>query len=172
LNSTNGTFLEGVRLFEAEVPLNRVLRVGETELVFEPVSAGRPEPSFHGIVGRAPAVRHLVEFIQRVAPSQAVVTILGESGTGKELRVLESGEVKPVGSNRPFRMDVRVVTATHRNLRVHARQGKFREDLYYRLGVMPVVLPPLRSRRGDLRLLAEHSGAAGGANRRQRHHLR
>jgi len=85
LNSTNGTFLEGVRLFEAELPLHTVLRVGEeTELVFEPVSQGQQEPSFHGIVGTEPAVRQLVELIKRVAPSSAVVTILGESGTGKE----------------------------------------------------------------------------------------
>ena len=74
----------------------------------------------------------------------------------KLLRVLESGEVKPVGASRPFHVDVRVVVATHRELRQWARQGRFREDLYYRLNLMPVVLPPLRSRRGDLRLLAEH----------------
>jgi transcriptional regulator with GAF, ATPase, and Fis domain len=178
-------------------------------------------------------MRQLVELIQRVAPANAVVTVLGESGTGKELvalalheaspragqpfiplncaalapavieselfghekgaftgadsrrkgafeeahggtlfldevgelplelqarllRVLESGEVKPVGASRPFHVDVRVVAATHRELRAWARLGKFREDLYYRLGVMPLVVPPLRSRRSDIRGLAEH----------------
>jgi transcriptional regulator with GAF, ATPase, and Fis domain len=79
------SFGEGVRLFEAEIPLNTTLREGETQLVFEPLSQGQPSPSFHGIVGSDPAVRQLVELIQRVAPSTAVVTILGESGTGKQL---------------------------------------------------------------------------------------
>jgi pSer/pThr/pTyr-binding forkhead associated (FHA) protein len=85
LNSTNGTYLGDVRLFEAEIPLNTVLRVGETELVFEPATPGQQEPSFHGLAGREPAMRQLVELIQRVAPSNTVVTVLGESGTGKEL---------------------------------------------------------------------------------------
>lgn len=74
----------------------------------------------------------------------------------KPLRVLESGEVKPVGATRPFHADARVVAATLRNLQHWARQGKFREDLYYLLCGMPLVLPPLRNLTGDIRLLAEH----------------
>ena len=74
-----------MRLFEAEVPLNTVLRVGEAELLFEPLSVGLGPASFHGIVGTDPAVRHLVEWVKRAAPSSALVTVLGESGTGKEL---------------------------------------------------------------------------------------
>jgi pSer/pThr/pTyr-binding forkhead associated (FHA) protein len=200
MNSTNGTFAQGLRLFEAEVPLNTVVRVGETELVFEPASQGQQEPSFYGLVGNDPAMRQLVELIRRVAPSNAVVTVLGESGAGKELvawalheaspragqpfvpincgalspavieselfghekgaftgadsrrkgafeeahggtlfldevgelplelqamllRVLESGEVKPVGASRPFHVDVRVVAATHRELRPGRARG-------------------------------------------------
>ena len=85
LSSTNGTFLDEVRLYEAIVPLHTVLRVGETELYFEPLALGQPQAPFHGMVGTDPAVRLLVDFIRRVASSSALVTVLGESGTGKEL---------------------------------------------------------------------------------------
>jgi DNA-binding NtrC family response regulator len=234
--STNGTWVAGARVFEAEVPLHTTLRLGETELVLEPAAApGRKEaPPFHGIIGTDPLVRQLADMIQRVAPSSATVTILGESGTGKELvaravhaaspraergafipvncaaiskelieselfghekgaftgaqgtrkgafeeadggtifldeigelpldmqakllRALESGEVKRVGASRPMTVDARVVCATNRDLLAQVREGKFREDLYYRLCVIPLHLPPLRSRRGDLVALAEH----------------
>jgi DNA-binding NtrC family response regulator len=233
LNSTNGTFLGSTRIFEVEVPLNTVLRVGDTELIIEPLSRGRQGASFHGIIGNDPSVRNLVELIERVAPSSASVTILGESGTGKELvahalhtcsprsdkpfvpincaaiskelieselfghekgaftgalagrrgafeeadggtlfldeigelpmdlqakllRALESGEVKRVGASRHSIVDVRVVAATNRDLLFHAREGRFREDLYYRLCVIPLLLSPLRNREGDLSPLAEH----------------
>ncbi len=74
----------------------------------------------------------------------------------KLLRVLEEGEIERVGGDHPFAVDVRVVVATHRNLEEQARQGTFREDLYHRVFVFPIVLPPLRERREDIRVLGEH----------------
>jgi two-component system, NtrC family, response regulator HydG len=74
----------------------------------------------------------------------------------KLLRALESGEIKRVGASRPIHVDVRVVTATNRDLFSAAREGRFREDLYYRLCVIPLHLPPLRRRTQDVVALAEH----------------
>jgi two-component system nitrogen regulation response regulator NtrX len=74
----------------------------------------------------------------------------------KLLRVLEEGEIERVGGDKPIAVDVRVVVATHRNLEEQVRQGTFREDLYHRIFVFPVVLPPLRERSEDIRVLAEH----------------
>jgi DNA-binding NtrC family response regulator len=74
----------------------------------------------------------------------------------KLLRALELGEIKRVGASRPMNVDVRVVAATNRDLRAEVKRGTFREDLYWRLCVVPVQLPPLRARRADLRGLIAH----------------
>ena len=74
----------------------------------------------------------------------------------KLLRVLQEGVVEPLGTNTPVRVDVRIVSATHRNLVERIKTGQFREDLFYRINVIEVPLPPLRERRGDLPLLLRH----------------
>jgi DNA-binding NtrC family response regulator len=74
----------------------------------------------------------------------------------KLLRVLQEGTFEPLGSNTSTKVDVRVISATHRNLRERVKQNLFREDLYYRINVIEVPLPPLRDRPGDLALLAHH----------------
>ncbi len=84
---------------------------------------------------------------------------IGEMTPGlqaKLLRFLEEKTFKRVGGLQDIRVDVRVIAATNRNLEEEVNAGKFREDLYYRLQVMPVVLPPLRERRGDVILLANY----------------
>src|SRR2546423_5117004 len=232
LASTNGTFLDGARIAEADVDAGARIRIGSAELRIEQAGP-RLQAMLPGLVARDPALAPVLELLRRAAPSALPVTILGESGTGKEvaaravhelsdrsggpfvplncgaisrelaeaelfghekgsftgavtsapgafgaadggtlfldeigdlplslqvklLRALEAGEVKPVGAPRPRRIDVRVVCATHRDLRAEVRRGAFREDLYYRLCGVVVRLPSLRERPGDILPLAEH----------------
>ncbi|MHB1844830.1 MAG: sigma 54-interacting transcriptional regulator [Deltaproteobacteria bacterium] len=236
VGSTNGTSLQGIRVYEVELPLGARARVGPWELW---VAASRPPPSpdgaveFEGIVTADPTLRALFPQIERVAVTSAPVAVFGETGTGKELvaraihrrspragasfvplncsaiarelmeselfghekgaftgallarrgaleeadggtlfldeigempfelqakllRAIELGEMKRVGAARPSQVDVRFVCATHRILPEEIRQRRFREDLYYRLAVATLYLPPLRQRKGDVLILWEH----------------
>jgi two-component system nitrogen regulation response regulator NtrX len=186
----------------------------------------------YAIVGDSAAIRHLIEIIDKVAPTAARVLITGENGSGKELvargihrgsprtdqrfvevncaaipselieselfghmkgsftgafadragkfeqadggtlfldevgdmsaaaqakvlRALEEGVVTRIGATKPVSVDVRVVAATNKNIDEEIATGRFREDLYYRLNVVPVEVPPLRGRREDIPLLIE-----------------
>jgi two-component system nitrogen regulation response regulator NtrX len=85
------------------------------------------------------------------------VADLGSEAQAKLLRALESGEVERVGGSGPVAVDVRVIAATNRDLHEETRRGNFREDLLFRLDVVPIRMPPLRERKEDIPLLVEHA---------------
>jgi two-component system nitrogen regulation response regulator NtrX len=114
---------------------------------------GHEKGSFTGA-----AARHVGKF-ERAHRGTLFLDEIGDmplTMQAKLLRVLEEGEIERVGGDKPFAVDVRVVVATHRNLEEQVHQGTFREDLYHRVFVFPIVLPPLRERREDIRVLVEH----------------
>src|SRR5262249_10164028 len=90
----------------------------------------------------------------------------------KLLRVLESGEVQRLGSERANRVDVRIITATNRDLRELLAAGAMREDLYWRINVITLELPPLREQREDLPLLIRHTLGRLDAELGREHHVR
>jgi len=117
---------------------------------------GHEKGSFTGASGR-----HIGKFEQA---DQGTI-FLDEIGDmplnmqAKLLRVLEEGEVERIGGDKPIAVNVRVVVATHRDLESRVREEKFRQDLFHRIYVFPLVLPPLRERREDIPTLVEHFAA-------------
>ena len=117
---------------------------------------GHEKGSFTGA-----AARHIGKFEQ----AHRGTLFLDEIGDmpitmqAKLLRVLEEGEVERIGGDKPIPVDVRVLVATHRNLEELVREGKFRQDLFHRVYVFPLNLPPLRERREDIPALVEHFAA-------------
>ena len=113
---------------------------------------GHRRGAFTGAVADAPgsirAADHGTLFLDEIGDMDAAMQ-------AKLLRVLEMREVVPVGGSRPIAVDVRIIAATHRDLAERVSEGEFREDLYYRLGVVPLHLPPLRERLADILPLAE-----------------
>ncbi len=237
LGSTNGTFVDGVRVSEAVIEPGMQIRVGETLIETCRNAGDETRPSKHGIITNDPTLLAVLEQIERIGPSEATVTLFGESGTGKELaaravhdfsarangpfipvncaaiskelmeselfghekgaftgassartgafeeaasgtlfldevgelpldlqskllRAIEMKEVRRVGASRPTQVDARIVAATNRDLHSDVRAGRFREDLFYRLYVVPLTLPPLRRRMDDVMLLTRHFLAA------------
>lgn len=114
---------------------------------------GHEKGSFTGAAGR-----HIGKFEQ----ADGGTIFLDEIGDmplpmqAKLLRVLEEGEVERIGSDKPISVDVRVVVATHRDLEKQVREGRFRQDLFHRIYVFPLLLPALRERREDIPMLVEH----------------
>ena len=238
LGSTNGTFVEGVRLRDGDVRPGALVRVGGSafrvergeEASFLEVSS---QASFGELVGSSLEMRRLYAILEKVAGGDATVLVQGETGTGKDvlarslhaasrrragpfvavdcgaipenlveselfghargaftgasdgragmfeeasggtlfldeigemplalqpklLRAIESRAIRRVGTTKERPVDVRIVAATNRLLSRCVNEGTFREDLYYRLAVVEVELPPLRARPADVPLLAQH----------------
>lgn len=114
---------------------------------------GHERGAFTGAIkkrdGRFKAADGGVLFLDEIAELPA-------AAQAKLLRVLQEGTFEPLGTNSPIRVDVRIISATHRNLVDRIKAGLFREDLFYRVNVIEIQLPPLRDRPGDLPLLLRH----------------
>lgn len=137
----------------AEGPFIKVNCAALNENLLESELFGHEKGSFTGAlyqrIGRLEEADNGTLFLDEIGDFSPVLQV-------KMLRVIQEREFQRIGSNKTIRSDVRIITATNRNLEDAVRQGTFREDLYYRINVFPIMLPPLRERRNDLLLLANY----------------
>ena len=114
---------------------------------------GHTKGSFTGAVadkkGRIEIANHGTVFLDEIGEMPLDLQV-------RILRVIQEHEIEKVGSTAPIKVDVRIIAATHRDLAAMVKEGSFREDLYYRLLVVPITLPPLRDRQGDVPALVQH----------------
>jgi DNA-binding NtrC family response regulator len=134
-------------------PFVRVACASLPETLLESELFGHEKGSFTGALytraGRFEAADGGTLFLDEIGDISPTVQV-------KLLRFLEEKEFERVGGNRTYKVDVRIVAATHRDLKRKIEDGSFREDLYYRLNVIEIHIPPLREREGDIPLLADH----------------
>ncbi|MEO6954041.1 MAG: sigma-54 dependent transcriptional regulator [Polyangia bacterium] len=134
-------------------PFIKVNCAALVETLLESELFGHEKGAFTGAVRRKPGRFELADggtlFLDEIGD-------ISSSMQTRLLRVLQEKEFERVGGEQTVKVDVRVLTATHRDLGKEVADGRFREDLFYRLQVVPVSIPPLRDRRGDIAILAEH----------------
>ncbi len=123
------------------------------ETLLESELFGHAKGSFTGALGKK---RGLIEEANEGTLFLDEIGDMSPPLQAKLLRVLQERKIRPVGDNNSYDVDVRVIAATHKDLKTAIRESRFREDLYYRLSVIPIVIPPLRERTEDIPLLAEH----------------
>ena len=137
----------------AEKPFIRLHCAAVPETLFESELFGHERGAFTGATdmrkGRFELAHQGTLFLDEIGDIPLSTQV-------KLLRVLQDGRFERVGGSRTIQMDVRLISATHRDLEAMVKRGTFREDLYYRLNVVPILLPPLRERLGDIPLLIEH----------------
>ena len=136
----------------ADRPFVAVDCSGLTETLFESELFGHEKGSFTGASARR------IGLVEAATGGTLFLDELGDIPLGmqvKLLRLLETGTFRRVGASEFLKADIRLISATHRNLRAMVQDGRFRQDLYYRLNTFPIVLPALRERSSDVPLLAE-----------------